>query len=160
MTATHHGTTPFHIRRATPADRECLVDIWWRSASATHTFLSVSQLEALLPDVQALHLELLDTWVLCAESSDAVGFLVLDMSAVDALFIAPEWLRRGGGKLLMRKARELAGPLRVDVNEQNANAIQFYLAEGFVIVGRSPVDDAGRPYPLLHLEEPSSAWPS
>ena len=28
----------------------------------------------------------------------------------------------------------------------------FYERLGFVVRGRSPTDDAGRPYPLLHLE--------
>lgn len=155
MSHTAATNSVFRIRRAMPDDREQLVNIWWHSASATHAFLSTAELEALLPDVQKLQLERLDTWVLCAGTDDAVGFLVMDGRAVDALFIAPEWLRRGGGSLLMRHARQLAGPLRVDVNERNMEALRFYLAQGFEVKGRSPTDDAGRPYPLLHLEEPS-----
>ena len=147
------SATAFRIRRAIAADRDCLVDIWWRSASATHRFLSTRELEALLPDVRSLHMENLDTWILCAPDGDAVGFLVMEGTAVDALFIAPEWLRRGGGALLMRHARKLAGPLSVEVNEQNSAAIEFYLAQGFEILRRSPVDSGGRPYPLLYLEE-------
>ena len=38
-----------------------------------------------------------------------------------------------------------------DVNEQNVQAVGFYRHMGFVVVGRSPTDDAGRPYPLLHM---------
>ena len=34
-------------------------------------------------------------------------------------------------------------------------ALKFYQACGFEVIGRSPVDSAGRPYPLLHLEETS-----
>jgi putative acetyltransferase len=105
----------------------------------------------------ALQLEDLDTWVLCAPPEADVGFLVMSGSAVEALFIAPEWLRRGGGSRMLRHARDLAGPLTVDVNEQNADALAFYRTQGFEIVRHSPVDDAGRPYPLLHLEEPRSA---
>jgi len=145
--------TSFQIRRAIPDDRERLIDIWWRSASATHRFLSRLQLEALLPQVRALRLETLDTWVLCAQPENAVGFLVMNGRTVDGLFIAPEWLRRGGGSRMLRHARELAGPLAVDVNEQNTDALAFYRAQGFEIVRRSPVDNAGRPFPLLHLEE-------
>ncbi len=39
----------------------------------------------------------------------------------------------------------------VDVNEQNTQALDFYLRRGFHVVGRSPLDGQGRPYPLLHL---------
>jgi len=149
--------TPFRIRRAVPDDRERLIDIWWRSASATHRFLSKAQLDELLPDVEALRLETLDTWVLCAQPGDAVGFLVMNGRVVEALFIAPEWLRLGGGSRMLRHARKLAGPLTVEVNEQNGDALAFYLAQGFEIVRRSALDSAGRPYPLLHLEEPHAA---
>jgi putative acetyltransferase len=46
------------------------------------------------------------------------------------------------------------GDLTVDVNEQNPAAVGFYEAVGFVVVGRSPLDDAGRPFPLLHMRRP------
>ena len=51
---------------------------------------------------------------------------------------------------------DLKGPLVVDVNEQNPQALQFYLAEGFQVVGRSELDGGGRPFPLLHLREASN----
>jgi putative acetyltransferase len=47
------------------------------------------------------------------------------------------------------------GELTVDVNEQNPAACGFYEALGFVVVGRSPVDDDGRPFRLLHMRRPA-----
>ena len=43
------------------------------------------------------------------------------------------------------------GVRTLDVNEQNPLAAGFYERAGFVVVGRSPVDGAGRPFPLLHM---------
>lgn len=43
------------------------------------------------------------------------------------------------------------GVTKVDVNEQNVSAAGFYAHRGFEVVGRSETDEAGRPYPLLHL---------
>jgi hypothetical protein len=43
------------------------------------------------------------------------------------------------------------GALAVDVNEQNVAGRSFYEALGFVVIGRSPLDDTGRPYPILHM---------
>lgn len=143
----------FSIRRATPADRDRLVDIWWRSARATHHFLSEAELGVLLPEVRALRLETLQTRVLCSPDSEAIGFLVMEGNAIEALFIVPEWRGRGGGRLLVNEARRVAGRLTVEVNEQNTAALGFYRAEGFQIVRRSATDRAGRAYPLLHLEE-------
>ncbi|TMD66902.1 MAG: GNAT family N-acetyltransferase [Chloroflexi bacterium] len=43
------------------------------------------------------------------------------------------------------------GATTVDVNEQNDQALGFYLRMGFVVVGRSELDSNGKPYPLLHM---------
>lgn len=42
--------------------------------------------------------------------------------------------------------------LKVDVNEQNPQAVGFYEKMGYRKVGRSDVDGMGKPYPLLHFE--------
>lgn len=39
----------------------------------------------------------------------------------------------------------------LDVNEQNEQAVGFYLHMGFEVAGRSELDGTGKPYPLLHL---------
>jgi hypothetical protein len=39
----------------------------------------------------------------------------------------------------------------VDVNEQNGQAVGFYLRMGFATEGRSELDGMGKPYPLLHM---------
>jgi putative acetyltransferase len=71
---------------------------------------------------------------------------------IEALFIDPEYLRLGGGATLIWHARRLLRrALRVNVNEQNEIAVRFYEANGFTVVGRSPVDDGGRPYPVLQM---------
>jgi putative acetyltransferase len=145
--------TDFSVRRAESGDRDKLVDIWWRSALATHHFVSRAALEELLPEVRALRLEYLETWVLCSPALEAIGFLVTEGQAIEALFVAPEWHRRGAGTRLMRQAQLVADRLSVEVNEQNVGALQFYIAQGFKIVARSPTDRSGRPYPLLLLEE-------
>lgn len=143
----------FVTRHAVPSDGDSLFDIWQRSVSATHLFLSRDDLKTLSSDVRQLRLETLDTWVLCDGRGSALGFLVLTASHVDALFIAPEWIRRGGGSILVRHARSLHGPLTVDVNEQNLAALKFYHALHFVTIGRSESDGAGRPFPILHLAD-------
>ena len=90
-------------------------------------------------------------WVSCDEAGAITGFMGMSGSKIGSLFLAPEHFRRGIGREFVRLARDLRGEIIVDVNEQNPGACRFYEALGFVVEGRSELDDEGRPYPLLHL---------
>lgn len=141
------------VREGTASDWERLLEIWLESVRATHGFLSEADVATLLPEVRDLALPALELWVLCDDGGELLGFMGLDGAKVEALFIAPSSSRRGGGRMLIEHARRLKGPLAVDVNEQNPAALRFYEAMGFRAQGRSAVDSAGRPFPLLHLGE-------
>ncbi|WP_197494393.1 hypothetical protein [Gallibacterium genomosp. 3] len=41
--------------------------------------------------------------------------------------------------------------LKVDVNEDNRQACQFYFCMGYEIIGRDEFDPTGKPFPILHL---------
>ena len=145
--------TTLRIRKADPADHNALVDIWLRSVRATHNFLTEADIESLLPIVRESALDGLELWVLCAgDEGEAVGFMGLSGASVEALFIAPEWIRHGGGRMLLDHAYQRKGRLSVEVNEQNPEATQFYLAYGFVVIGRLEHDGDGRPFPLLQMQ--------
>lgn len=144
------------IRPAHAADTGALVALWRRSVAATHDFLAPGDIDALAPVVREQVLGRLEVWVL-EQRGQRLGFMALDGSMVEALFLDPAHARRGGGRQLLAHARELKGPLHVDVNEQNSAAVRFYRALGFEVAGRSAVDGAGRHYPLLHLRERGAA---
>lgn len=141
-----------NIRRAIPTDRDGLVDIWLRSVRATHTFLSEEDIQSLLPLARDyLTSDEPELWVLCSDSGVVMGFMGMSGSKMESLFLAPEFHGHGGGRRLVRHAQELHGELTTDVNEQNPAARRFYEACGFVVEGRSELDDTGRPFPLLHM---------
>jgi putative acetyltransferase len=152
-------TRPVHanvttIRKARPEEHETLLELWRRSVAATHTFLTEEDIASLLPVVRDQALPTLELWVLVDADNVPAGFLGLSGNSIEALFITPDRLRRGHGRKLLDLARRLRSePLSVDVNEQNPEALKFYQACGFEVAGRSPVDSAGRPFPLLHLKE-------
>jgi putative acetyltransferase len=141
------------IRRSLPNDRDVLVDIWLRSVRATHTFVAEEDIQFFLPLVRDVALTELEVWVLGSDTGVLMGFMGLSGAKVEALFLAPEFLRKGGGRRLILHAQELKGRLKVDVNEQNLDALHFYEACGFVVEGRSEVDSAGKPYPILHMAQ-------
>ncbi len=41
---------------------------------------------------------------------------------------------------------------KVDVNEQNPQAVGFYEHMGFRLVSKSELDGEGKPYPILHMQ--------
>ena len=140
------------IRRAIPTDREVLLDIWLRSVRATHTFVSEEDIQSMIPQVQDyLASSEPEFWVLCDDSGAVMGFMGMSGSKMESLFLAPEFQRRGAGRQLVLHAQALHGELTEDVNIQNPAARAFYEACGFVVEGRSELDDAGRPFPLLHM---------
>jgi putative acetyltransferase len=141
-----------NIRRATTTDRDALFDIWLRSVRATHAFLSEEEVQKLVPAVRD-YLASTDTqfWVLTGDEEPPVGFMGLSGSKMESLFLLPDVFRRGYGRALVKHAQALHGEINVDVNEHNEQARAFYEACGFVVEGRSELDDAGRPFPLLHL---------
>ena len=130
-----------------------MLEVWQRSVRATHDFLQDSDVVGLRPLVAAeLQSSNIAWWVLDA-SGTVAGFMGLGNDTIEALFIDPGWQGEGGGTLLVEHAqRHARAGLGVDVNEQNEAARRFYEKRGFVVVGRSATDDAGRPWPLLHME--------
>ena len=144
------------IRRARASELEALAALWERSVRATHDFLMESDIEELRPHVrEALGGAGLEVWVLGGDNDVPEGFMGLAGDDIAALFLEPARRGLGGGRRLVEHAQALrGGDLTVDVNEQNPAAVGFYEAVGFVVVGRSPLDDAGRPFPLLHMRRP------
>jgi len=143
----------YTIRRALDAERMDLVTLWERAVRATHRFLREDDILALRPLVAVeLASHTLEWWVLALASRTPIAFLGLTDGTIEALFVDPDYHRRGAGAALVDHAQSLnPGSLSVDVNEQNPGALGFYRALGFTTVGRSSMDGAGRPFPIVHL---------
>jgi putative acetyltransferase len=146
----------WRIRRGREDDLAALLALWERSVRATHAFLTEADIAELRPLVaEALSGDALDLWVLTETGDAPIGFMGLAGNDISALFLEPARRGQGAGRMLVSHAQTLrTGELTVDVNEQNPQARGFYEALGFVVVGRSPLDDGGRPFPLLHLRRP------
>lgn len=139
------------IRQATNADHPLLLELWLRSVRATHHFLQPSDIDALLPQLRDVYLPAVELWVAVDEQDCPLGFIGLNEHHVEMLFIEPDLRGSGIGRALLDHARSSRAGLSVDVNEQNPEAVGFYLHYGFVQTGRSPLDGEGRPFPLLHM---------
>lgn len=133
------------------ADHLKLIDIWEASVRATHDFLAEADLQALKPLILTQYFAAVDLRCAKDSSGEILGFCGVHDGNIEMLFIAPAARGQGIGKLLAAYAIESQGARKVDVNEQNVQALGFYQHIGFAVTGRSAFDGQGKPYPLLHL---------
>ena len=144
------------VRKSTPKDADRAVEIWRDAVDATHDFLSADDRAAIEQEVRAF-LPKVALWLAVNEDDRAIGFMGLSGSHMDSLFIDPAHRGAGVGRVLVQHAASLLSTLTTDVNEQNAQAVGFYLRLGFVPTGRSAKDDQGRAYPLIHMRRDQAA---
>ena len=137
------------IVRCDEEDYGMLAGIWERSVMATHNFLKREDFDeikaALIPD----YFPSVDLYAI-ADKGAYVGFIGLSPDTIEMLFIDSGRRGRGYGSTLIEFAKG-QGATKVDVNEQNPSALNFYKAKGFRVLSRDETDDTGRPYPILHL---------
>ncbi|HWT43181.1 MAG TPA: acetyltransferase [Sphingopyxis sp.] len=143
------------IRPSTPADGELAVEIWCAAVDATHDFLSAEDRAAIEAEVRGF-LPSAPLWLAVDGADLPVGFMLLDGTSMEALFIDPAHRGAGVGRALVAHALDRHPVLTTDVNEQNGQAVGFYERLGFVPTGRSECDGQGRAYPLIHLRFASS----
>jgi len=131
-------------------DYSRVVEVWEASVRATHHFVKESDIELFRPMVRD-ELPTIDLGCVRDESGVVVGFIGIAAGKIEMLFIHPDWRGQGIGRRLVRYAIDQHGATTLDVNEQNDQALGFYLRVGFEVVGRSELDGTGKPYPLLHM---------
>jgi putative acetyltransferase len=141
----------FILRPATPEDVQRNFEIWRSAVLATHHFLSREDFEGISDLVEKVYLPSASLLVAADGANLPQGFIGTTGDNVDALFVHAESRGQGVGRLLLGSFMADREEVTVDVNEQNASGRAFYERMGFDVVGRSDVDDAGRPYPLLHM---------
>ncbi|MEO9964893.1 MAG: GNAT family N-acetyltransferase [Reichenbachiella sp.] len=128
-----------------------LIEVWEASVRATHDFLPEKRLLELKPLILDQYFDAVQLFGI-KDQGRILGFLGIHEIDIEMLFIHPDYRKKGVGKTLLLHAINALRCTRVDVNEQNQQAVEFYLYMGFQIAGRSPLDGQGEPYPLLHLK--------
>lgn len=148
------------IIRCNNSDYKTLAGIWERSVRATHGFLAEKDFleirDALIPG----YFPNVGLYAI-ADGGHFTGFIGLRDNTIEMLFIDASCRGRGYGSALIDFAKQ-KGATDVDVNEQNTSALDFYISRGFRIISREETDEAGRPYPILHLStlNPSGDHPA
>ena len=138
------------IRLLNESDYPRVCEIWESAVRATHDFLSEEDflhykevLPSYFPHVRLAGWE---------EDGQLLGFIGTSADNIEALFVHNDARGKGIGKALLRHAVNDLHIHKVDVNEQNGQAVGFYRHMGYQVVSRDDLDPEGKPYPILHLE--------
>ncbi|MCL4111308.1 UNVERIFIED_CONTAM: hypothetical protein GTU68_034021 [Idotea baltica] len=128
-----------------------VVRLWESSVRATHDFLSEEDIQYFRPLILNEYLYLLDLRGIRSSEGRIVGYMGCLDGKIEMLFVDPAYFGKGIGRKLVQFAISEMQAVRVDVNEQNVQALGFYLKMGFLVASRSAKDASGRPYPILHM---------
>ncbi|WP_291781866.1 GNAT family N-acetyltransferase [Cecembia sp.] len=130
-----------------------LLEIWEASVRATHDFLNedkIQEIRQIIIDGNVFAHA--DIYTFQNAEKKILGFLGLSKEKIEMLFIHPDFRGQGIGKNLTNFAVNERKILKVEVNEQNIQAVNFYKKLGFHVTNRKPLDDLGNPFPILQMK--------
>ncbi|GAL20594.1 histone acetyltransferase HPA2 and related acetyltransferases [Vibrio maritimus] len=139
------------VENVLPKDYAELLDVWENSVRATHDFITEEDIEFFKPIIIEQAFPAVTLKCVKDASGAIVGFVGVHDHKIEMLFILDAQRGQGIGKVLLQYAIEQLNVTKVDVNEQNPQAADFYQHMGFKVSSRSPVDDMGKPFPILHM---------
>lgn len=140
------------ITKVSAHDYPRLITIWENSVRATHHFITEADIQYYKPLILEEYFHQVDLFSYLDASLTICGFMGAAGDKLEMLFIDDGERGRGIGKQLLRFAVDQLQVKKVDVNEQNGQAVDFYLHMGFRVVGRSDVDTEGKNYPILFMQ--------
>jgi len=130
-----------------------LLEIWEASIKATHHFLKEEDIEFFKKTVcEKKIFELVNLTVARADTNKILGFTGVSEDSLEMIFLHPGARGKGIGKMLLKHAIDDLKMTKVDVNEQNMEALEFYKHFRFKVISRSALDGTGKPYPILHMQ--------
>lgn len=90
--------------------------------------------------------------IVARQNGKPVAFMGIDKQKLEMLFVDSGYFGQGVGKALIQFAFDHHQVNEVVVNEQNPQAVGFYLHCGFEVYRRSDSDEQGNPYPVLYMK--------
>lgn len=124
-------------------ETEAVADLWYRTGRAAYPYLPTWQAltPALAREVFREHIAGRCAVFVAEQAGSVVGYVALDGSYLDRLYVDPAHQGSGIGTALLEHARRLSPQgLELHTHQQNRPARAFYERHGFVAVrfGASP----------------------
>ena len=140
------------VNQANTQEYDILLQIWERAVRSSHHFLSEEDIRFYKPLVRHEYCPAVQLYTIRNHSGQITAFMGLSDSLIEMLFVDPDEQGHGYGKQLIEFAIRQKQIHKVDVNEQNGQALRFYQNRGFEIISRDDLDSTGKPFPILHMQ--------
>jgi putative acetyltransferase len=144
--------TKIKIDKIKKEEYQEVVDVWEASVRATHVFLKEEDIKYFKPLILNTYLDAVDLRCVRNGKEEIIGFSGVADGNLEMLFIHPAVRGNGIGKVLLEYSIIEQKVTKVDVNEDNKQAVGFYEKFGFRTYERSELDSSGKPYPTLHMK--------
>jgi putative acetyltransferase len=130
------------IRHATNTDFHELAELYHDASLIAHPFIDPEYIarDRRHLSEQRLPLEQAFLW---ERQGNIEGYIALDGTRINGLFIRVEHQRKGIGRTLVEHVKQLHDQLRVKVFQENYQAQRFYFAMGFEVVPEAETPQDG-----------------
>lgn len=134
-------------------DYDELIRLWEASVRSTHHFLTEKDIHYYKPLIRNEYFHAVTLYIIRDNQTNRIAaFMGLSDELIEMLFVHPEQQGKGYGKMLIEYAIQEKNIRKVDVNEQNEQALHFYQNRGFKVISRDATDGQGKPFPILHMQ--------
>ena len=141
------------IRAYAADDLESILDIWLHASALAHDFVPRAFWESQLDNMRTIYLPASENCVY-EVGAEIVGFYSLHEDTLAAIFVSPEHQGQGFGTALLDHAKTRRTRLRLSVYKENRASCDFYLSQGFSVVGERPDEHTGHPeYTMVYPAE-------
>ena len=141
----------YAYRKAELADLTEVIQLWERSVKATHDFLDAEGILAIKDELIEFIPQQELILVTEKNNQQILGFASVAAENLNMLFLDESAIGKGIGSQLFDYMLEHYPFKTLDVNKDNPYALAFYLHKGFEVIAEEPVDEQGRPFPILKL---------
>lgn len=113
-------------------DYDELIQLWEASVRSTHHFLTEDDIQYYKPLIRNEYFRAVELYIIRDRKTEQItAFMGLSDELIEMLFVHPAQQGKGLGKTLLEYAIREKKMQKVDVNEQNTQALHFYQNRGF-----------------------------
>ncbi len=138
------------IRKYNSIDLDSVLEIWLEASAKAHDFVSADFWESQAENMRNIYIPASEVFVYEIESR-IVGFYALYENNLAAIFVLPSFQGKGIGKQLLNHAKAQRAVLSLSVYKENQASYQFYLSQGFTVVGEQLDEHTGHPEYTMRL---------